>query len=110
MSAWPMGAPIPVATNLTSAFCKPPDSSTRVTYCSVVPSSAGIPILAPLSWVNCVIFESGSVYRADDGPTGADEHHALGTLLSGPLTPRSWRGERTQAGAIGIHSLRCSRL
>jgi phenylalanyl-tRNA synthetase beta chain len=39
------------------------------------------------------LFESGTVYRArEDGP-GADEHHALGALLSGALTPPSWRGD-----------------
>jgi phenylalanyl-tRNA synthetase beta chain len=43
------------------------------------------------------IFESGTVYRAasaDDAAAGrgADEHHALGVLLSGALTPRSWHG------------------
>jgi phenylalanyl-tRNA synthetase beta chain len=51
------------------------------------------------------IFESGTVYRALDessdqgenaGPRikrrGADEHHALGVLLSGALAPRSWQG------------------
>jgi phenylalanyl-tRNA synthetase beta chain len=39
------------------------------------------------------IFESGTVYRAvvDGSPT--DEHHALGVLLAGALTRRSWRGE-----------------
>ena len=38
------------------------------------------------------IFESGTVYRASpDGPL-ADEHHALGVLMSGALQPRSWRG------------------
>ncbi len=52
------------------------------------------------------IFESGTVYRAlgdatDDVPLikrhGADEHHALGVLLSGALAPRSWLGETAQA-------------
>jgi phenylalanyl-tRNA synthetase beta chain len=43
------------------------------------------------------IFESGTVYRAasaDDAAAGrgADEHHALGALLSGALAPRSWHG------------------
>jgi len=42
------------------------------------------------------IFESGTVYRAANGsspaPRPADEHHALGALLSGALTPRSWQG------------------
>jgi phenylalanyl-tRNA synthetase beta chain len=41
---------------------------------------------------NVAIFESGAVYRAaPEGPL-ADEHHALGALLTGELTPRSWRG------------------
>ncbi|HEX3911566.1 MAG TPA: phenylalanine--tRNA ligase subunit beta [Solirubrobacteraceae bacterium] len=51
------------------------------------------------------IFESGTVYRAldpasdggeDTGPRikrrGAEEHHALGALLTGALAPRSWHG------------------
>ncbi len=38
------------------------------------------------------IFESGAVYRAaQEGPL-ADEHHALGALLTGALVPRAWRG------------------
>ncbi|HXB15104.1 MAG TPA: phenylalanine--tRNA ligase subunit beta [Solirubrobacteraceae bacterium] len=55
------------------------------------------------------IFESGTVYRAapDGGPyrTGAEEHHALGTLLAGPLTPRSWRGERLEADFFAAKAL-----
>jgi len=45
------------------------------------------------------IFESGTVYRAPGEPDGrlADEHHGLGVLLSGALTPRSWRGEQIHA-------------
>jgi phenylalanyl-tRNA synthetase beta chain len=42
------------------------------------------------------IFESGSVYMAAvaaPGSSGAEEHHALGALISGALSPRSWRGE-----------------
>jgi phenylalanyl-tRNA synthetase beta chain len=38
------------------------------------------------------IFESGAVYRAATTGPLADEHHALGALLSGGLVPRSWRG------------------
>jgi phenylalanyl-tRNA synthetase beta chain len=38
------------------------------------------------------IFESGAVYRAAAESPLADEHHALGALLSGELQPRSWRG------------------
>jgi phenylalanyl-tRNA synthetase beta chain len=56
------------------------------------------------------IFESGSVYRAHDGDapaatTPADEHHALGALLCGGLTPRSWRGERTEADFFAAKAL-----
>ncbi len=51
------------------------------------------------------IFESGSVYRASAGPTGADEHHALAVLLSGPLTARSWRGERSEADFYSAKAL-----
>jgi phenylalanyl-tRNA synthetase beta chain len=36
------------------------------------------------------IFECGNVYRT--GKPLADEHHALGILLTGPATPSSWRG------------------
>jgi phenylalanyl-tRNA synthetase beta chain len=36
------------------------------------------------------IFESGTVYRAAD--VLADEHHALGVLLTGAAAPASWRG------------------
>jgi phenylalanyl-tRNA synthetase beta chain len=47
------------------------------------------------------IFESGTVYRASApaalGEFPADEHHALGVLLSGGLASRSWRGERQEA-------------
>jgi phenylalanyl-tRNA synthetase beta chain len=49
------------------------------------------------------IFESGTVYRASrdrrpaDTHTGTHEHHGLGVLLCGQLTPRAWRGERMQA-------------
>ncbi|HEY7835811.1 MAG TPA: phenylalanine--tRNA ligase subunit beta [Solirubrobacteraceae bacterium] len=55
------------------------------------------------------IFESGTVYRAAPGGgpygTGADEHHALGALLAGPLTPRSWRGERAEADFFAVKAL-----
>jgi len=60
------------------------------------------------------IFESGTVYRALAPHSGvasraggvgepaantypAEEHHALGVLLSGALTPRSWRGGQQEA-------------
>jgi phenylalanyl-tRNA synthetase beta chain len=60
------------------------------------------------------IFESGTVYRAQDGATddgprtkrrGADEHHALGALLSGALGPRSWLGEPAQADFFAAKAL-----
>jgi phenylalanyl-tRNA synthetase beta chain len=55
------------------------------------------------------IFESGTVYRAggsgkrDELP--ADEHHALGALLSGGLEPRAWRGERREADFFAAKAL-----
>ncbi|HEY2181543.1 MAG TPA: phenylalanine--tRNA ligase subunit beta [Solirubrobacteraceae bacterium] len=55
------------------------------------------------------IFESGTVYRAvdpsADGATGADEHHALGALLSGALAPRSWRGDPPRADFFAAKAL-----
>jgi phenylalanyl-tRNA synthetase beta chain len=56
------------------------------------------------------IFESGTVYRrhGEDarGPYPADEHHALGALLSGSLSPRSWRGgERREADFFAAKGL-----
>jgi phenylalanyl-tRNA synthetase beta chain len=50
------------------------------------------------------IFESGTVYRAQIEP-GADEHHALGVLLSGALAPRSWLGEPAQADFFAAKAL-----
>jgi phenylalanyl-tRNA synthetase beta chain len=50
------------------------------------------------------IFESGTVYRAHDGPL-ADEHHGLGALLSGALAPRSWRGEQLEADFFAAKAL-----
>ncbi len=51
------------------------------------------------------IFESGTVYRAtDEGPL-ADEHHALGVLLSGAMAPRSWRGAPAQADFFAAKAL-----
>jgi phenylalanyl-tRNA synthetase beta chain len=55
------------------------------------------------------IFESGTVYRAggagkhEDRP--ADEHHALGVLLSGGLEQRDWRGERRDADFFAAKAL-----
>jgi phenylalanyl-tRNA synthetase beta chain len=56
------------------------------------------------------IFESGTVYRAAeptgaDTPTGADEHHALGVLLSGSLAPRSWHGTPAHADLFAAKAL-----
>jgi phenylalanyl-tRNA synthetase beta chain len=62
------------------------------------------------------IFESGTVYRApaagEDQPHGhdgaaqlADEHHALGALLSGAIAPRTWRGERPAADFFAAKAL-----
>ncbi len=71
------------------------------------------------------IFESGTVYRAVEVPDGggiggegdeggalgaggespADEHHALGALLTGGLGPRSWRGERASADFFAAKAL-----
>jgi phenylalanyl-tRNA synthetase beta chain len=74
------------------------------------------------------IFESGTVYRAaanvgsdhvvpgdsgdgaasHDGTAGGalvDEHHALGALLTGALTPRSWRGEPAEADFFAAKAL-----
>jgi phenylalanyl-tRNA synthetase beta chain len=64
------------------------------------------------------IFESGAVYRepapraegnaagercAGDGP--AEEHHALGTLLSGNLDGPSWRGRHGEADFFAAKAL-----
>jgi phenylalanyl-tRNA synthetase beta chain len=56
------------------------------------------------------IFESGTVYRQNaegaPAPYAADEHHALGALLSGGLAPRSWRGgERREADFFAAKGL-----
>jgi phenylalanyl-tRNA synthetase beta chain len=55
------------------------------------------------------IFESGTVYRAADvardGAAAADEHHALGALLTGGLAPRSWRGEPPRADFFAAKAL-----
>ncbi len=52
------------------------------------------------------IFESGTVYRAGSGGGhGADEHHALGALLSGSLAPRSWHGAPAQADFFAAKGL-----
>jgi phenylalanyl-tRNA synthetase beta chain len=50
------------------------------------------------------IFESGTVYRAAD--VLADEHHALGVLLTGSAAPASWRGgPRQQADFFAAKAL-----
>jgi len=58
------------------------------------------------------IFESGTVYRASApgarSELPAEEHHALGVLLSGSLggrASRSWRGERLQADFFAVKAL-----
>jgi phenylalanyl-tRNA synthetase beta chain len=52
------------------------------------------------------IFESGTVYRAaPDGGHGADEHHALGALLTGALAPRSWQGAPARADFFAAKGL-----
>jgi phenylalanyl-tRNA synthetase beta chain len=51
------------------------------------------------------IFESGTVYRASRDGRLADEHHGLGALLSGALTPRSWRGESGEADFFAVKAL-----
>jgi phenylalanyl-tRNA synthetase beta chain len=57
------------------------------------------------------IFESGTVYRAREASSTdprehpADEHHALGALLSGSLEPRTWRGERREADFFAAKAL-----
>jgi phenylalanyl-tRNA synthetase beta chain len=56
------------------------------------------------------IFESGTVYRAAREGAGADEHHALGVLLSGSLAPRSWRGTTTEADFFAAKALLASLL
>jgi phenylalanyl-tRNA synthetase beta chain len=51
------------------------------------------------------LFESGTVYRASPGGPLADEHHGLGALLSGALTPRSWRGVSAEADFFAAKAL-----
>jgi phenylalanyl-tRNA synthetase beta chain len=59
------------------------------------------------------LFESGAVYRALERPAdgrgghgpGADEHHALGVLLSGALAPRTWRGAAGEADFFAAKAL-----
>ena len=51
------------------------------------------------------IFESGTVYRTSTGDRPADEHHALGVLLSGALVPSSWRGAPVAADFFAAKAL-----
>jgi phenylalanyl-tRNA synthetase beta chain len=51
------------------------------------------------------IFESGTVYRASTGDRPADEHLALGVLLSGALVPSSWRGAPVEADFFAAKAL-----
>jgi phenylalanyl-tRNA synthetase beta chain len=51
------------------------------------------------------IFESGTVYREALDERPADEHHALGALLSGALTPRSWGAQPAQADFFAAKGL-----
>ena len=51
------------------------------------------------------IFESGTVYRASSDRPLPDEHHALGALLTGALTPRSWRGKPGEADFFAAKAL-----
>ncbi len=51
------------------------------------------------------LFESGTVYRAREDGSGADEHHALGALLSGALAPPSWRGQAPAADFFAAKAL-----
>ena len=51
------------------------------------------------------LFESGTVYRAREDGAGADEHHALGVLLSGALAPPSWRGQAPAADFFAAKAL-----
>ncbi len=51
------------------------------------------------------LFESGTVYRAAAGSAAAHEHHALGALLSGARSPRSWRGEPAESDFFAAKGL-----
>jgi phenylalanyl-tRNA synthetase beta chain len=55
------------------------------------------------------IFESGAVYRAAGSESGgerpADEHHALGALLTGELEPSSWRRRHDEADFFAAKAL-----
>jgi len=51
------------------------------------------------------IFESGTVYRAAAAGPLADEHHALGALMTGRLAPASWRGDPGEADFFAAKAL-----
>jgi phenylalanyl-tRNA synthetase beta chain len=51
------------------------------------------------------IFESGTVYRAASDASAAEEHHALGVLVTGTLEPRSWRGTRGETDFFAVKAL-----
>ena len=51
------------------------------------------------------IFESGTVYRASQDGLPAEEHHALGVLMTGALAPRSWRGVAGEADFFAAKAL-----
>jgi phenylalanyl-tRNA synthetase beta chain len=51
------------------------------------------------------IFESGTVYRASRSDLPADEHQALGVLVSGALVPSSWRGAAVEADFFAAKAL-----
>ncbi len=51
------------------------------------------------------IFESGTVYRGGRDDRPAEEHHALGVLMTGALAPRSWRGEAGEADFFAAKAL-----
>jgi phenylalanyl-tRNA synthetase beta chain len=51
------------------------------------------------------IFESGTVFLASTGSQLADEHDALGAVLSGALAPRSWRGAPAEADFFAAKGL-----
>jgi phenylalanyl-tRNA synthetase beta chain len=54
------------------------------------------------------IFESGTVYRTSRDNASADEHQALGALLTGALSgwaSKSWRGEQHEADFFAAKAL-----
>jgi phenylalanyl-tRNA synthetase beta chain len=51
------------------------------------------------------LFESGVVFAESSTQAPAEEHHMLAALLSGPLAPRSWRGEELEADFFSAKAL-----